>query len=249
MKEKIIQGNPVLGLSVMIPSAQIVEMAGRLGFDWVLIDCEHGSISLETVELMTMAAEASNIVPIVRPPKNDPEIILQYLDRGAMGIQAPHVSTASQAEAIVAAVKYHPLGTRSLAVGTRSARYGFKLNLSEYAEEANRETLICVQIEDKEALDNVAAISRVAGIDVVFLGPSDLSQSMGYPGAAHHPAVQAAMQQAFTTILQTGKAAGTAGNFENAALRLNQGITYYYTHLTTVLARGSAEFFALAKKG
>lgn len=238
-----------MGLSVMIPSAQIVEMAGKLGFDWVLIDCEHGSISLETVELMTMAAEASGITPIVRPPRNDPEVILQYMDRGALGIQAPHVGTAAEAQEIVAAVKYHPLGARSLAVGTRSANYGFNLNLNEYAEEANRETLVCVQIEDKEALTNTVPIAGVPGVDVVFLGPSDLSQSLGYPGAAHHPVVQEAMEKAFAAILQTGKAAGTAGDFENAAVRLGQGVTYYYTHLTTLLARGSSEFFALASSG
>ncbi|MBP2638784.1 MAG: hpcH [Firmicutes bacterium] len=248
MKEKIHQGKPVLGLSIMIPSPQLIEMAGMLGFDWVLIDCEHGSISLETVELMTMAADASNITAIVRPPNNDPETILQYMDRGAMGIQAPHVSDAAQAKAIVSAIKYYPLGARSLAVGTRAANYGFRLSLSDYTQEANCQTLICVQIEDKDALNNVDAIAAVEEIDVIFLGPSDLSQSLGYPGATGHPVVQEAMNKAFTAIIQAGKTAGTAGNFENATLCLDKGIRYYYTHLTTVLARGSSELLALTNK-
>ncbi|HWR40675.1 MAG TPA: aldolase/citrate lyase family protein [Patescibacteria group bacterium] len=243
IKEALLAGKPVLGLSIMIPSPHLVEMAGNMGFEWVLIDCEHGSISLETAELMIMAAEVSNTTPIVRPPKNDPEIILQYMDRGAMGIQAPHVANARQAEEIVAAVKYHPLGSRSLAVGTRSAHYGFKRNIKEYAQEVNRETLVCVQIEDREGLEHITPIANVAGVDVVFLGPTDLSQSLGYPGEVQHPVVQEALQQAFSAIHQTGKTSGTAGNFENAVIRLNQGVGYYYTHLTTLLARSSSELF------
>lgn len=243
MKEKLQQGKAVLGVSIMIPSVQIVEMIGKLGFDWVLIDCEHGSISLETVELMAMAAQASGLTPIVRPPMNDPEIILQYMDRGAMGIQAPHVNTADEARAVVAAIKYHPLGTRSLAVGTRAANYGFNLTLDKYTQQANNESLVCVQIEDKDALANITAIANVEGIDVLFVGPSDLSQSLGYPGNPGHPVVREAMQNTFQTITTSKKAAGTAGNFEITATRLEQGVTYFYIHLTTLLARGCADFF------
>ena len=241
MKERLLQNHAALGVSIMIPSVQIVEMLGQLGFDWVLLDCEHGSISLETVELMAMAAKAGGVTSIVRPPKNDPETILQYMDRGVMGIQAPHINTASEARAVVSAVKYHPFGTRSLAVGTRSANYGFNIKLSDYTQQANRETLVCVQIEDKEAIPNIAAIAGVEGVDVLFVGPSDLSQSLGYPGASDHPVVQEAMQHAFATIIKSGKSAGTAGNFEMAATRLRQGITYYYVHLTTLLSYGYSE--------
>jgi len=243
MKEKLQQGKVVFGVSIMIPSVQIVEMIGKLGFDWVLIDCEHGAISLETVELMAMAAQANGLTPIVRPPKNDPEIILQYMDRGVMGIQAPHINTAAEAKAVVSAVKYHPFGTRSLAVGTRAANYGFNLALGEYTQQANNENLVCVQIEDKDALANIAKIAAVEGIDVLFVGPSDLSQSLGHPGNPKHPAVHAAMQDAFQTITQCQKTAGTAGNFEVTSTRLEQGVTYYYIHLTTLLARGCSEFF------
>ncbi|HWR08225.1 HpcH/HpaI aldolase family protein [Sporomusa sp.] len=248
MKEQLNQGNAVFGVSIMIPSVQIVEMVGKLGFDWVLIDCEHGSMSLETVELMAMAAQASGLIPIVRPPKNDAETILQYMDRGVMGIQAPHVSTATEARAVVDAVKYHPLGTRSLAVGTRAANYGFNLTLSEYTQQANREILVCVQIEDKDALANITEIAGVEGIDVLFVGPSDLSQSLGHPGNSEHPVVREAMQNAFRTINKSPKAAGTAGNIELTAMRLEQGVTYYYIHLTTLLARGCSEFFRAAQK-
>jgi len=247
MKEQLHQRKTVFGVSIMIPSVQIVEMIGKLGFDWILIDCEHGAISLENVELMAMAAQASGLIPIVRPPKNDPESILQYMDRGVMGIQAPHVNTAAEARAVVSAVKYHPLGTRSLAVGTRAANYGFNLTLGEYTQQANNESLVCVQIEDKDALGNITAIAAVEGIDVLFIGPSDLSQSLGHPGNAGHPVVRKIMQDAFETITSSQKAAGTAGNFEVTATRLEQGVTYYYIHLTTLLAHGCSEFFLAAK--
>jgi 4-hydroxy-2-oxoheptanedioate aldolase len=222
-------------------------MAGKIGFDWVLIDCEHGSISLETVELMAIAAEACGITAIVRPPKNDPETVLQYLDRGVRGIQAPHVNTAAEAAQIVAAAKYHPLGTRSLAVGTRSAGYGFHIDLDQYTAQANRDLLVCVQIEDKEALGNIGEIAAVEGVDVLFVGPSDLSQSLGYPGQSGHPVVKEAINGAFAAIAASGRAAGTAGNLAVVSERLQQGVTYFYTHLTTVFAHGCNEFFRTAR--
>ncbi len=248
MKQKLLAGKTALGVSIMIPSVQLVEMAGKLGYDWVLIDCEHGSISLETVEYMVMAAEASNITPIIRPQKNDPELIGQYMDRGVMGIQAPHVSSAAEAQEVVNAVKYYPVGNRSLAVGTRSANYGFGISLTDYAQQANQDLLVCVQIEDKDAVDNLDSIAKVEGIDVLFLGPSDLSQSLGHPGNAGHPVVKKVMDDAFCKIIESGKLAGTAGNLEITPRRLEQGVKYYYTHLTTLLAYSSSVFLGNAKE-
>src|SRR5690348_1921916 len=123
MKEKLRAGEPVFGVSVMIPSPQIVEMVAAAGFDWVLLDCEHGTLTLESVELMAMAAEASGITAIARPVTRSAKHILQVLDRGVMGVQVPHVNTVADACEVLAAVKYHPVGRRSLAAGTRSAVY------------------------------------------------------------------------------------------------------------------------------
>ena len=122
MKEKLRRGEAVFGVSVMIPSPQIVEMIAAAGFDWVLLDCEHGTLTLESVELMAMAAEASGITAIARPVSRAPEHILQVLDRGVMGVQVPHVNTGADARRVLEAVKYHPLGSRSLAAGTRERR-------------------------------------------------------------------------------------------------------------------------------
>jgi len=242
MKDKFLAGKPALGLSMMIPSIQLVEMAGQLGFDWVLLDCEHGALNLETVEAMIIAAEANGITPIVRPYKNEPELIGQYLDRGAKGIQAPHVNTAEEAQAIVNAVKFPPQGNRSIAVGTRAAGYGFHRSMAEYVKQANQDLLVCVQIEEKQAVTNIEEIAAVPGIDVLFVGPSDLSQSLGHPGEASHPEIKPVIDEAFSRILASGKIAGTAGNLPTTTKRLEQGVLYYYTHLTTLLAYASDEY-------
>jgi 4-hydroxy-2-oxoheptanedioate aldolase len=242
MKAKLEAGQPAFGVSVMIPSPQIVEMVGRLGFDWVLIDCEHGTLSAESVELLCMAAEVSGITPIVRPQTNAPDAILRALDRGAMGVQVPHVNTANDAQRAVEAVKYHPLGTRGLAAGTRPAGYGFGLSAADYVAQANRETLVCVQLEEVEALQNIGEILQVPGVDVFFVGPSDLSQSMGFPGRTDAPEVQGAIEGAFSAIRAAGRVPGSAGGAQAIARCLKLGCLYVYTHVPRLLAAGAAEF-------
>ena len=244
MKRKLLAGQPAFGVSVMFPSPHVVDMAGRLGFDWVLIDCEHGSISPESVELMVLAAEAANITPIARPSVNSFEAIGQLMDRGVMGVQVPHVNTADDAQRAVQAVKYHPLGERGLAAGVRSSSYGFGMTMTEYAEESNRETLVCVQLEEGEAVKNVDQIIGVEGVDVFFVGPSDLSQSLGYPGRPDTPEVREAMEHVFSTVRAAGKASGSAGNAGATLQYLDQGVTYLYTHLTTLLSSATRAFMA-----
>lgn len=247
MKAKLMANEPAFGVSVMIPSPQIVEMVGRLGFDWVLIDGEHGAISRETIELMVLAAEASGIIPIARPAANTPEAILQVLECGALGVQVPHVSTAAEARRVVDAVKYHPAGSRSLAVGTRAAGYGFDAAMAAYVEEANAETLVCVQLEDEESLRNLDEIAKVPGVDVLFVGPSDLAQSMGYPGRPEAPQVREAMAGAFARIAASGRTAGSTGRTESLRGDLQRGVRYFYTHLTTLLAGASREYLGFAR--
>ena len=242
MKRKLLSGQPTFGVSVMFPSPHVVDIVGRLGFDWALIDCEHGSISLESVELMVMAAEAAGITPIARPQVNSFEAICQLMDRGVMGVQVPHVNNAEDARRAVEAVKYHPQGERGLAAGVRSSSYGYGMSMSEYAEQSNRETLVCVQLEEAEAVRNVDEIVQVEGVDVFFVGPSDLSQSLGYPGRPDTPVVRDAMDKVFTTITAAGKVSGSAGNADATRGYLNQGVTYLYTHLTTLLSSAAESF-------
>ena len=247
MKEKFAAGQPAFGLSVMIPSPQIVESAAGMGFDWVLIDCEHGTVGLESMELMIMAAEAAGVTPIVRPRTNSPSDILQAMDRGAAGVQVPHVNSASDARAAVAAVKFHPQGQRSLAAGTRASGYGFRGSMGGFVEEANRQTLVCIQIEDEAALPNVDEILAVEGVDVFFIGPSDLSQSMGHPGNPKEPRVARAIDDTLAKIVAAGKTPGMPATGEAVQTVLGKGVRYIYTHLPVVLASGSKAYFKMAR--
>jgi 4-hydroxy-2-oxoheptanedioate aldolase len=247
MKAALAAGRPAVGLSVMIPSPQIVEMAGRLGFDWVLIDCEHGTITRETAELMAMAAEAAGTIPIARPSTNTPEAILAVLEAGALGVQVPHVGSADEARRAVEAVKYSPRGSRGLAAGTRPAAYGFAGSTAEYVEASNRETLVCVQIEDPRGIANLPEILGVPDVDVFFVGPSDLAQAMGYPGRSDAPEVRRAIDGAFRTILDAGKTAGSTGAPEAIPGLIRQGVRYTYTHLTRLLGRAGGELLRAAR--
>ena len=202
IKEKLRTGEPVFGVSVMIPSPQIVEMIGAAGFDWVLLDCEHGTLTLESVELMAMAAEAAGITAIARPATRSPGHILQVLDRGVMGVQVPHVNTAAEAREVIAAVKFHPLGKRGLAAGTRAAAYDSHGGLADYVKAANDATLIAIQLEDRPAIDNIDELLKVENIDVFFIGPSDLSQAMGHPGNPKAPEVAEAIAGSFRKIFR-----------------------------------------------
>jgi 4-hydroxy-2-oxoheptanedioate aldolase len=247
MKAKFAAGEPAFGLSVMIPSPQIVESAAGMGFDWVLIDCEHGTIALETMELMVMAAEAAGLTPIVRPRTNSANDILQAMDRGAQGLQIPHINTAAEARAAVAAVKFHPMGNRSLAVGTRASGYGFAGSMAGFVEQANKDTLVCIQLEDAQAIPNVDEILKVEGIDVFFIGPSDLSQSMGFPGNAKAPPVAKAIDEMLARIVAAGKTPGMPGSAEAVQGVLGKGVRYIYTHLPLILGTGARTYFKAAK--
>jgi 4-hydroxy-2-oxoheptanedioate aldolase len=248
MKEKLEAGEPVFGVSVMIPSPQIVEMVGAAGFDWVLLDCEHGTLTLESVELMAMAAEACGITAIARPATRSAEHILQVLDRGGMGVQVPHVNTATDAREVIAAVKYHPAGRRGLAAGTRAAAYDSHGTLADYVKAANDATLIAIQLEEQAAIDNIDALLQVDDIDVFFIGPSDLSQSMGHPGNPNAPPVAAAIEASFRKIVAAGRTPGTPAAAENVRETVERGVRYIYTHLPRLLS-GSARTYLKNARG
>lgn len=248
MKEKLRAGEPVFGVSVMIPSPQIVEMVAAAGFDWVLLDCEHGTLTLESVELMAMAAEASGITAIARPVTKSPEHILQVLDRGVMGVQVPHVNTAQDAREVLAAVKYHPSGRRGLAAGTRAAQYDAHGTLADYVKAANDATLIAIQLEEQAAIDNIDELLKVDDIDVFFIGPSDLSQSMGHPGNPKAPVVAEAIDSSFRKMLHARRTPGTPAVASSVRDVLDKGVRYIYTHLPRLLS-DSAKAYMKAAKG
>ncbi len=246
MKSLLRAGRPALGCSIMVPSPQMVEMVAQAGFDWVLIDLEHGTIGLESAELMIMAAEASGITPIVRPASHRKADISSALDRGAMGVQVPHVNSAADARAAVSAVKFGPGDQRGLAAGTRPDGYGLAGSMEAFVEASNRETLVCVQLEHATAIEKVDEILTVEGVDVFFIGPSDLSQSMGHPGNPKAPPVKSAIESTLAKILAAGKTPGMPASGDNLEKVLASGVLYIYTHLPKIVGSGAAAFLKSA---
>src|SRR5205814_8682133 len=165
LKQRLHAGKAAFGVMCTFPSPAVVEMLGHLGFDWILLDNEHGSITVDTAEACIAAAELTGMAPIVRPVGNKPEIIAPFLDRGAWGVQVPHVNTAEEARAAVDAVKYGPEGHRGIFIGGGAADYGFGGTTGEYAVAANRETLVCVMLEEVEAIENLPDLVKVPGVD------------------------------------------------------------------------------------
>ncbi len=244
MKALIHAGRPALGCSLMFPAPQLVEMLAHAGFDWVLLDCEHGSLSLADVEIMAMAADAAGITAIARPRSNAAADIQSVLDRGVAGVQIPHIDTAEDAARAVAAVKFGPGAGRGLAAGTRPDRWGLGAKMPDFVAQANARSLVCVQLESETAVRNAHAIVAVPDIDVFFVGPSDLSQSMGFPGNPKAPPVAKAIADTLAIIRDAGHAPGMPAAEDTLAEVLTSGCRYIYTHLPKVLGPGARSFLA-----
>ena len=239
MKKKLGAGQPVFGSMITFPSPPVVEMLGFLGYDWVLIDNEHGSITVDLAEDMIRAAEYSGTAPIVRPVGNRPELICPFLDRGAWGVQVPHVNTADEARAAVTAVKYYPEGERGLFSGGRPAEYGFSGATPDYVADANRNTLVCLMLEEVEAIENIPDLVKVPGVDVYFIGAGDLSQSMGYPGQQTHPEVQALVEKGVQQIAKAGITAGCSCPDSLVPHYLELGVRYFHNTVGRLIQSAS----------
>lgn len=234
LKEKLKKGQTVLGSWNIIPSASIVEIAGVAGLDFVVIDSEHGSIGLETAENMIRAAEAAEITPIMRVPANEPHFVLRALDIGSHGVQIPHISTAADAKLAVEYAKYHPLGKRGLSPCTRAARYG--LDAATHVQSSNANSLLALNIEGIEGVSNLKEIVKVAGIDVVFLGPYDLSQSIGKPGKLEDREVVSLIKKSAGIIKDQGLVCGSfARDAAYLKMLIESGVQYITYLVDTVL--------------
>jgi len=194
VKKVINEGKTVYGSFVQIPSPAVVEILAHAGFDFVIIDTEHAPFSIETAENLVRAAQLHDICPIIRVTDNDPTKILRALDTGAYGVHIPHVSSRTDAEAIIKAAKYAPQGERGACPYVRAADYS-AFDQNEYFLSANENTLLVALIEGIEGVNNIDEILSVPGIDVAFLGPYDLSQSLGLIGQIDHPQVMKELEK------------------------------------------------------
>ena len=195
LKEVLKEGKNVFGPFMKFTDPAAVEIMGFAGFDFVIIDAEHGPISMQSAQNMIRAAETVNITPIIRVANNDEALILRALDIGAQGIEIPQINSKSQAIKAVRSVKYAPQGERGVCRYVRAANYS-SMDKFKYFKSANNETMIIAHIEGVEGINNLDEILSVPGIDVIFIGPYDLSQSLGITGDVHNALVIEKMQEA-----------------------------------------------------
>lgn len=203
VKQAIKNGQTVFGIYIGVTSPTMVEMAGYAGFDFVRIDVSHNAYDVPTIVNMIRAAEASGVTPMVRLD-NDPHLIANVLEAGAMGLIIPDVSTPEKARSVVDAVHFAPVGDRGTYAASRVTRYG-AISGGDYAKWSNEELLLGIQIESKEAADNLENTLSVDGIDMIGSGRGDLANALGLTGQKNHPAVLALEEKIFTAARKRGK--------------------------------------------
>jgi 4-hydroxy-2-oxoheptanedioate aldolase len=192
-----------LGTWSQIASAEVIDMLGAAGFDFTIIDCEHGAFGVETAETLIRACDANGLVPVVRAPSPDPAFVGKALDAGAAAVLMPQVATAEQARAAVAASRFAPDGTRGACPCVRAGGH-FITDWRSYAGAQRRETGVMALVETAEGLANIEAICAVEGLLALVLGPFDLSVSLGFEGDYRHATVQAGLQRMVAVATEHG---------------------------------------------
>lgn len=216
-KEKLNRDEVVVVLNPDHPSPSLTEFIAGLGFDGVFIDCEHGMATIERVQEMCRAARAAGVQSVVRPESDAPFLITRYLDAGAGGVMVPHIDTAAAARQVVETVRY--------------AR-----------PNDHQDKVVIAMIESLTAIANLSEILSVDGVDVFFVGPNDLSHSMGYPAQMHHPEVKAMVKTATAQIRAAGKVPGTLVISDTVAEFVAAGCRYLYEHTNSFIVAGATDF-------
>ncbi len=226
LKQKLANHTQCYGCWITIPNLLIPEILAPAGFDWLTIDMEHSSIEIPDLPSLMLSIVANDMVPLVRVGENNANLIKRVMDAGAYGVIVANISSAEEAQAAVSAVRYPPQGTRGMGL-YRAHSFGKKFE--HYLEWVKTESVVVVQIEHIDAVQQIDEIFRVPGIDAFMIGPYDLSGSLKKPGQFEDPEVMAA----FETILQAGKRHNLAAGFHSvssnpheAAERAKQGFSF-----------------------
>lgn len=207
-KAKLKKGEICIGTMLRdVRSPQVIQLLAASGWDFVLVDLEHGQFSMETVADFASVARYEEITLIIRVSDKEYHLMARPLDNGAEGLLCPRVASRRQAEGIIQATKYAPIGDRGVTVVGINTAYR-PVEMSEYLQFSNDSTLIVVQIESVETLNHLDEIFSVPGIDATMIGPADLSQTMGIPGQVNHPRMRDAYQQVIDACKKHGVAAG-----------------------------------------
>jgi len=243
-KHAIAAGHLQIGLWCSLCSNIAADIVRDSGFDWLLLDTEHSPNEIPDVLSQLQACEGGAATPIIRPAWNDTVIIKRCLDIGAQTLLVPYVQNPDEAKRAVEAVRYPSAGVRGVAVASRASRYG---RVTDYLKNANGEICLLVQVETRSAMEQIEAIATVEGVDGVFIGPSDLSASLGHIGNPAHPDVQKAMESCVRRLTAVGKPAGIlTSNEEEVRRYIGWGYTFVAVGSDVGLLSRGAD--ALAKK-
>ena len=223
LKKLLREGKPVVGMTVTVPSADVVLQAARAGFDFVWIEMEHSPLTLESARNMILATQGTGLVPLIRVPVNEVWTAKRALDCGALGVIFPFTTTPEKARQAVAACKYPPLGVRGAGPGLATLRWPAP---EGYANFADQNALVVIIIEEKAAVENIDAILDVPGIDVVFIGINDLSYSYGDRGV-QTPVVKAAIAKIVAAAKKRGLPVGRPGAADNLKQLMAEGFTFF----------------------
>jgi 4-hydroxy-2-oxoheptanedioate aldolase len=247
LRLRLAEPNPVVGTWVNGRDPAVVETLGAVGYDLVVIDLEHGELGVHHLPDLLRAAAATGTASLVRASHLEPAQIGKVLDAGPDGVVVPNVTSAAEAEAIVRAAHYPPRGTRGAAPTGRAPAYG-ATPFADYRRRVEAEVVVVVQVEGPQGMERVDEILEVDGVDVLFIGPFDLSQHIGVPGETDHPEVVAAMERIATAAARRGMATGTwaadakaARRWAEAGVRLVtvSSATAIFTEAASALLRAS----------
>jgi 2-dehydro-3-deoxyglucarate aldolase/4-hydroxy-2-oxoheptanedioate aldolase len=222
VKRMLREGKKTAGAWLQIASPITAEIMSQAGFDWLMIDMEHGPVDILGLIAQLQAIKGSETAALVRAPWNDFVTIKRILDTGVHGLLIPYVNTREEAESAVSACRYPPHGIRGVAGSPRAQGYG--QNVQAYLQHANRELLLITAVETPTAASNLDDILAVDGVDGIFIGPMDLATNMGHLGDPKHPDVQEAIAEIEAKVLQTGKVLATiSGKWEQAQQLYDRG--------------------------
>jgi len=226
LRRRIKNGQTVFGPFIKLGCPEVVEIAGLAGFDFVILDTEHGPLNAETIQNLVRAAEVVKISPIVRVYENKAALISRSLDVGAQGILVPHISSQEEAVELAEAARFGPNGQRGVCCYVRAARFS-DTDRFEYFKSANENTLVVAMIEGKDGIANLDRILSVPGLDVIFVGPYDLSQSLSVPGQIVSPIVTREMQRVVEKVRSVQLAVGTfVDDIESAKRWADLGVQF-----------------------
>ena len=250
LKQRWASGGAAVGVIAPNRDPVLAETIGLLGFDFYMIDGEHGALSASDAEHLVRACECVGMLPLARVRSLDPKLILQFLDAGVMGVMMPGLTRRDEVEALVQAIKYPPVGQRGLGP-VRAANYMLAGTVqAEYVQQANAQTMVLPQIEDIAAVEAIESMISVPGIDGVVLGPRDLAMSMGFIDGPKHPEVDDAIARVVTAVRRAGLVVGTvAGTGAQARALIAQGHQLVLTSAANLLANASTAFLTDARAG